>query len=159
MSRCFSRTDARRQFLFSFSLISLLPSKRKPERFRLISVGQAWNSGTFLLRRINTKWRCPVFCVAWWLRFIVRWTFAHRNFRQPFRRAVETINFSFFRVQLLHIFRHLTTRKEKSAKHAQLMLEIIGQMIKRVVLWKHKSKACYSPRPDEKGNEMVSFPS
>lgn len=137
MSRCFGRTGARRQFLFSFSLISLLPPKRKPARSRLTSTFHARNAST-----PNEDVRSFVSLDGFVPLCGER--SAHRNFRQPFRRAVETINFPLFGVQLLHIFRHLTTWKEKSAKHAQLMLEIIGQMIKRVVLWKNKSKACYS---------------
>lgn len=83
-----------------------------------------------------------------------------KNFQIRFKRKWKQI--AIYRNDLhlfIRLLCELRTRKEKSAKHAQLMLEIIGQMIKRVVLWKHKSKVCYSPRPDEKGNETVSFPS
>lgn len=150
-----SRSGVRRHFLFSFSLISLFAQRENSRA----DCGRSM-PGMFLLRRINTKWRCPVFCVVWWLRSIVRRTLAPSQFPSTIQTCSRNHQFFSFKVQLLRILRHLTARKEKSAKHAQLMLEIIGQMIKRVVLWKHESKACFAPnRPDKKGNEMVSFPS
>lgn len=147
----------RSHFLFSFSLISLLAQRENREISELIvdvPCQKCFFSGASTPNEdvrsfVSLNGSIPL-CGE---------RLPPSQFPSTIQPCSRNHQFFSFKVQLLHIFRHLTTRKEKSAKHAQLMLEIIGQMIKRVVSWKHKSKACYSPnRPDKKGNEMVSFP-